>query len=62
MKKATYNRIAMPIGIVLVSSSLLIGHYAKSNTYTDFIRGFAIGLGIALLLISIYRKKAKPVT
>jgi hypothetical protein len=56
------SRKALPsIGLVLVCSNLIIGHYATSSGIIDFIRGLVVGVGIAFIVFPFIKKKPKAI-
>ncbi len=57
MKQKTEKRFTLiPIGLLCTSGSLIASHYTN---VPDFIKGFLMGIGIALMLLSIMSKEFK---
>ena len=54
--KQKKNRVLLAIGLLLVCGSNLVQHIFPIN---DFANGFLKGIGIAFMIVSIYRMKYK---
>jgi predicted MFS family arabinose efflux permease len=59
MNTQNFRKTLPAIGLVLVSSNLIIGHYATSSGIIDFIRGLAVGIGFVFIVFPFIKKKPK---
>jgi hypothetical protein len=57
MKKPSFNKILLPIGLLLISLTFVVDHFIKLGDFTD---GVLKGLGIGIILVSLYRSKYRP--
>ncbi|HXB11781.1 MAG TPA: hypothetical protein VNZ45_07340 [Bacteroidia bacterium] len=61
MKMDKRKRLFLALGLILTSGSALMGSFASSSIFIDFIRGFAVGFGIILILSSFFTKRPKKI-
>jgi len=56
MKKGK-NLLLIVIGLLIISSSQIAGHYLK---IPDLVSGILMGAGIGLMIFSLLRQKLRP--
>ena len=56
MKKGK-NLLLIVIGLLIISSSQIVGHYLKIS---DLVSGILMGAGIGLMIFSLLRQKLRP--
>lgn len=59
MRKISKKKLFPAIGLVLISGNLITGHYIAGSNFVDFMRGLAVGIGIAFLIFPFIKKKPK---
>jgi hypothetical protein len=57
--KKSRNRM-MGVGLLLMCSNRIIGHFAPHTNLVEFIKGFMIGLGLVLVIAAFIKHKPKP--
>lgn len=54
MKSQFILRLMLPLGLLLISASMVVSHFFNIN---DSLRGFMVGVGIGLMITSLIKQR-----